>query len=154
MIIMLMRFVATVTILCMTATRRKGTLSLLSRLSKRTMRAAPESRLGISFRHYMALSAIPELISQRELAEMLCIDANNTVLLLNELEALGWVRRERDPLDRRRHVVHITPAGHEKVRHAQEVRDEVEDDVLGPLSPAERQALHDLVAKALGEDAD
>ena len=42
---------------------------------------------------------------QQELADALCMDANNVVLLLNELEELGYVARLRDPHDRRRHLV-------------------------------------------------
>ncbi len=137
----------------MTATRRTGTLMLLSRLSKLALRATPEPALGMSIRHYMALYNIPGTIPQQQLAETLCIDANNTVILLNELETLGWVQRERDPADRRRHLVRITEAGRERVEHAMQAREIVEDDVLGPLSADERQALHDLLAKALGDEA-
>jgi hypothetical protein len=36
------------------------------------------------------------------------MDANNLVLLLNILERRGHAVRERDPNDRRRHVVNIT----------------------------------------------
>ena len=39
------------------------------------------------------------------------MDANNLVLLLNELEDAGLVRRVRDPADRRRHLVQITEEG-------------------------------------------
>jgi DNA-binding MarR family transcriptional regulator len=136
----------------MTATRRKGTLMLLSRLSKLAMRATPESEMGMSVRHFMALHLLPEPMPQSELTEALCIDANNTVILLNELERLGWVVRERDSADRRRHLVAVTDDGHAAYIRAQEARDVVEDDVLGPLSAAERQTLHELLAKALGED--
>jgi DNA-binding MarR family transcriptional regulator len=135
----------------MPATRRKGTLLLLSRLSKQALRATPESELGMSLRHYMALWSIPGSIPQQQLAEMLCIDANNTVILLNELETLGWVHRERDPADRRRHLVRITDEGQERLAHAVAAREIVEDDVLGPLSADERQTLHDLLTKALGD---
>ena len=135
----------------MTATRRKGTLMLLSRLSKVAMRATPESEMGMSIRHYMTLHWLPEPLPQAQLAESLCIDANNTVILLNELEDKGWVRRQRDPADRRRHVVAMTDAGRQAYTHAQQSRDVVEDVVLGPLSADERQSLHELLAKALGE---
>ena len=135
----------------MTATRRKGTLMLLSRLSKLGLRATPESEMGMSARHYMTLHWLPEPLPQQRLAEDLCIDANNTVILLNELEDKGWVVRERDPADRRRHVVAMTDAGRRAYVRAQESRDVVEDEVLGPLSADERQTLHDLLAKALGE---
>src|ERR1700712_2274054 len=135
----------------MVATRRKGTLMLLSRLSKTAMGATPESEMGMSIRHFSALHSISHSMPQQQLAETLCIDANNTVLILNELETLGWVRRERDPQDRRRHLVVVTDEGLAAYRRAQEARDVVEDDVLGPLSSEERQRLHELLAKALGE---
>ena len=51
---------------------------------------------------------------QQELAEALCMDANNVVLLLNELEDLGFVARRRDPHDRRRHLVELTEEGRER----------------------------------------
>jgi DNA-binding MarR family transcriptional regulator len=137
----------------MTATRRKGTLMLLSRLSKQSLRATPESEMGMSIRHFMALHHLPDALPQRELSEMLCIDANNTVILLNELEDAGWIVRERDPSDRRRHLVHLTDAGQAAYLRAQQSRDVVEDEVLGPLSQEERQTLHELLAKALGESA-
>ena len=131
--------------------RREGTLMLLSRLSKQAMRATPESDMGMSVRHFMALHSIPGELPQRELADMLCIDANNTVILLNELETLGWVVRERDPQDRRRHVVRTTDAGRAAYERALIARDGVEDEVLGPLDGDERQQLHDLLARALGD---
>jgi DNA-binding MarR family transcriptional regulator len=135
----------------MTATRRKGTLMLLSRLSKQAMRATPESEMGMSIRHFMTLHWLPEPTPQSRLAEDLCIDANNTVILLNEMEAKGWVVRQRDPADRRRHLVAMTDAGRAAYEHAQQSRDVVEDAVLGPLDAEERQQLHDLLVKALGE---
>jgi DNA-binding MarR family transcriptional regulator len=135
----------------MAVKHREGTLMLLSRLSKQAMRATPEADMGMSIRHFMALHSIPGEMPQRQLAEVMCIDANNTVILLNELEALGWVVRERDPQDRRRHVVRITDAGRAAYDRALGARDGIEDDVLGPLSEAERRQLHDLLARALGE---
>jgi DNA-binding MarR family transcriptional regulator len=136
-----------------TSVRTRGTLTLLSRLSKSIYRKTPESLLGMSPRHYLALSYIAETgsISQQQLAEILCIDANNTVLLLNEMEKDGLIVRVRDPDDRRRHRVHPTELGHERYRHAQQARESVEEDVLGRLSVEEREALHELLAKALGD---
>ena len=69
----------------------------------------------MSLRHYLALSYVadPGGISQQQLSEILCIDANNTVLLLNEMEDQGLIRRVRDPADRRRHLVEVTDHGRE-----------------------------------------
>ena len=50
-------------------------------------------------------------IPQQELGELLCVDANNLVLLLNDLEAREFAFRRRDPADRRRHLVEITDEG-------------------------------------------
>ena len=124
---------------------------LLSRLSRIGLRATPEADMGMSIRHYMALHSIPEAVSQQQLSEILCIDANNTVIVLNELERMGWIQRERDPADRRRHVVRLTDDGLAAYTRAQEARDLVEDDVLHALSAEERETLHELLARALGQ---
>jgi DNA-binding MarR family transcriptional regulator len=132
-------------------TSARGTITLLSRLSKAVYRRTSESMLGVSLRHYMALSYIadPGGLSQQQLAEILCIDANNTVLLLNEMEGQGLIRRVRDPADRRRHLVEVTEHGQEVFQQAQQARESVEDEVLGTLSASERATLHRLLAKAL-----
>ncbi len=137
----------------MTATRSRGTLMLLSRLSKSAIRRTPESLLGMPMRQYVALSYVAEPggVSQQQLGEILMMDANNVVLLLNDLEAEGLVRRKRDRTDRRRHVVMITAAGSAMIERAIVARETVEEDVLGALSPAERETLHRLLIKALGE---
>ncbi|MGH2907846.1 MAG: MarR family winged helix-turn-helix transcriptional regulator [Solirubrobacteraceae bacterium] len=136
----------------MTAAQRIGTLVLIARLSKQSQRATPETAMGMSLRHYMALWAIPGSVSQAQLADSLCIDANNTVILLNELESEGWITRERDTHDRRRHLVSITDAGRAQLQHAIEAREVVAQEVLARLDDDERRTLHDLLAKALGDE--
>jgi DNA-binding MarR family transcriptional regulator len=128
-----------------------GTLTLLSLLSKQVYKRATEDLMGLSQRHYLALHFLPEPdgLPQQQLSEILCIDANNTVLLLNELEVAGMVRRERDPADRRRHRVHLTELGARKLADARRARETLEDEVLAALDPDERADLHRLLAKAL-----
>jgi MarR family len=81
-----------------------GAMVLLTRLAKVVYRRSGEELLGMRLRQFVALSFLSEHdgVSQHALAETLCIDANNVVLLLNELEAAGHVERRRDPDDRRR----------------------------------------------------
>jgi DNA-binding MarR family transcriptional regulator len=131
----------------------RGTLTLLSRLSKSIYRRTPESLLGMSLRHDLALSYIvePGGISQQQLAEILCVDANNTVLLLNEMESHGLIRRVRDVADRRRHLVEATELGEQVFHRAQHARESVEDEVLAALDAGERATLRMLLAKALGD---
>jgi DNA-binding MarR family transcriptional regulator len=132
-------------------TWRPGTLTMLSLLSKSVYRRTTESMLGMSQRRYLALNYIaePTGISQQQLGEILCMDANNMVLLLNELENDGLIRRERDPDDRRRHIVRLTEEGSQAFTAAQRNRESLEDEVLAALSAEERETLHQLLAKAL-----
>ncbi len=87
--------------------------------------------------------------SQQALFEALCIDANSCVLLLNELERLGYVERRRDPQDRRRHLVTITAIGLEALERAEHAQGSIEDDVLNGLSAEERDTLRRLLSQAL-----
>lgn len=126
---------------------------LLSRLSKSIHRRTPESLLGMSLRHYLALSYIvePGGISQQQLAEILCVDANSTGLLLNEMESHGLIRRVRDAAHRRRHLVEATELGEAVFHRAQHARESVEDEVLAALDADERATVRALLAKALGD---
>jgi DNA-binding MarR family transcriptional regulator len=77
------------------------------------------------------------------------MDANNVVLLLNELEELGYVTRLRDPHDRRRHLVQITKSGCRALARAEKATEAIEDEVLHSLEPEERMTLLRLLGRAL-----
>jgi DNA-binding MarR family transcriptional regulator len=134
-----------------TSTSTAGTITLLTRLAKIVHRRTPEELLGMSLRHFVVLSYLAERgrVPQQELAEVFCMDASNLVLLLNELEDDSLVRRDRDPDDRRRHLVEITDPGLAALAKAQDAREVIEDDVLGPLDADERETLRRLLIKAL-----
>jgi MarR family transcriptional regulator, temperature-dependent positive regulator of motility len=126
-------------------------MALLTRLAKQVYRRSTEELLGIHMRHLMALSYVRDHDGgpQQELAEALCMDANNVVLLLNELELLGYVTRRRDPHDRRRHLVELTAPGRRAVDRAETAQESIEDDVLQALDAEERATLWRLLARAL-----
>jgi DNA-binding MarR family transcriptional regulator len=128
-----------------------GSMLLLTRLSKQVYKRSSEELLGMHLRLLMALSYLRDhdAAPQQELADTLCMDANNVVLLLNELEDAGHVSRRRDPGDRRRHLVYITAAGREALARAERAQEQVEDDVLGALDPAERATLWNLLTRDL-----
>src|SRR5947209_416843 len=90
-----------------------GSMVLLTRLSRVVYRRAKESVLGMSLKEYMALSSLREHshVSQQVLCDALHLDPNNCVLLLNVLESETLIERRRDPTDRRRHIVVLTPDG-------------------------------------------
>jgi DNA-binding MarR family transcriptional regulator len=130
-----------------------GTMVLLTRLAKQVYRRSDEELLGIHLRLLMALSFVRDHDGgpQQELAEALCMDANNVVLVLNELEELGYVTRRRDPGDRRRHLVDLTPSGARALATAERAQETIEADVLRGLEPAERAILRELLYRALRE---
>jgi len=130
---------------------------LLTRLAKQVYRRSSEELLGMHLRLLMALSYLRdhEGAPQQELAEALCMDANNVVLLLNELEDLGHIARRRDPEDRRRHLVELTTKGARALAGAERAQEGIEDEVLQALDGAERATLRRLLTHALrGAEAD
>jgi DNA-binding MarR family transcriptional regulator len=128
-----------------------GPLGLLTRLSRVVYRRATEDVLGMRLKAFVALTYLRHHpgMSQRHFGEAVMLDANNAVLLLNDIETHGWATRRRDPDDRRRHVVDITPAGLAALERADAALDGLEDDVLAPLSAEERETLRDLLARVL-----
>jgi DNA-binding MarR family transcriptional regulator len=128
-----------------------GPLALVLHLSKAVHRASSDELLGMRLRQFMVLSYLerraPAL--QSDLCGTLMVDANNCVLLLNELEAEGWTTRRRDPDDRRRHVVEITDEGRRALKQAQRAQAQLEDELLVGLDAGEREQLGELLRKAL-----
>jgi DNA-binding MarR family transcriptional regulator len=128
-----------------------GVTVLLTQLSRVVYRRTSEDLLGMRMKEFVMLAHLREHnpVPQQELGEMLCIDANNLVLLLNELESRGFAYRRRDPADRRRHLVEITEEGLAAFEKAELGIESVEDDVLESLTGRERIELQGLLVKAL-----
>jgi DNA-binding MarR family transcriptional regulator len=128
-----------------------GALVLATRLSRVAYRRATEDVLGMRLKQFSALAYLRQLpgVSQRQLGDAMLLDANNCVLLLNDIEDAGWAERRRDPDDRRRHVVEITDSGREALEQAEQALDDLEEDVLDGLTAEERATLRELLAKAL-----
>jgi DNA-binding MarR family transcriptional regulator len=128
-----------------------GTMVLITRLARAVYRRAREDEIGMRLKQSVALSVLRDYgpMPQQTLGESLHLDANNLVLLLNDVEAAGLVERRRDPGDRRRHIVEVTDAGRRAAAQAERALEGVEDEVLGALSPHERAELRRLLHKAL-----
>jgi DNA-binding MarR family transcriptional regulator len=128
-----------------------GPIVLLTRLARLVYRRSTVELVGLRLRELGALAYLRDhqAATQHALSQALCLDANNCVLLLNDLEALDYVERRRDPLDRRRHLVELTPTGRTALERAELAQGSVEDDVLGRLSPEERGVLQRLLSQAL-----
>ena len=128
-----------------------GSMVLVTKLSRLVYRRATDDVLGMSLKEYSALCNLRETpsVTQQAFCESVHLDPNNCVLLLNALEAAGLVERRRDPADRRRHIVVLTPTGRKRLERADRALESVEEEVLGALSPEERATLQRLLWKSI-----
>ncbi|WP_433170403.1 MarR family winged helix-turn-helix transcriptional regulator [Actinoallomurus sp. CA-150999] len=127
------------------------TTYLLSRVGK-TARTRITERLAahdVRLWHMAVLAALADFgpHAQRDLAARLSIDPSDVVKILDELTAAGHVERARDPADRRRVTVTITPAGRTALADLTSEASAVQEGVLAPLDEDERARLHDLLLR-------
>jgi DNA-binding MarR family transcriptional regulator len=127
-------------------------LALVTMLSK-SVYSTIADRDGSTFKlkQVIALSYLRELgaVGQKYFGAVLCMDANNTVLLLNDLERDGLVVRQRDPEDRRRHVIELTEMGLQVLHEAEKNMSEIQDSLLAALDEEQRGQLQMLLHQAL-----
>jgi MarR family transcriptional regulator, lower aerobic nicotinate degradation pathway regulator len=123
----------------------------LARVSRRGSEAAL-APLGLRPLHLVALTLLRDhgTTTQQSLAEGLRMDPSNLVGLLNDLEREGLLVRQRDPGDRRRHIVELSPAGSAALERAELALAAVQDEALAALDDEERATLHDLLLRAAG----
>jgi DNA-binding MarR family transcriptional regulator len=124
---------------------------LLKRLGyaakERTMRAYEGT--GLHPYHHAILLVLAEgsAETQGSIADALGYDRGQLVGLLDELEEQGLIERRRDPKDRRRHLVRLTPEGKRALKRLRALSNEIEDEFLGPLGDKERANLHALLLR-------
>jgi DNA-binding MarR family transcriptional regulator len=69
------------------------------------------------------------------------------------LESSGLCERRRDPADRRRHIVEITPAGREALERIDTAVSAAERELFGGLTEAEQAQLRDLLDRVVVDPA-
>jgi MarR family transcriptional regulator, lower aerobic nicotinate degradation pathway regulator len=89
--------------------------------------------------------------SQQHLSEWTRMDRTTMVALVDSLEERGYVRRERNPEDRRAYLVTITPEGRRALRRAEKAMAKAESRVLASLSSGETRQLLELLAKVAAD---
>lgn len=125
------------------------------RIMNTRLRQALDSS-GLSPRHAVLLCRLEESgpISQQHLIEILFIDASALVSVLNDLENERLVERRRDPADRRRHIVEITPDGKHAVASIEVAVADVEQEAFAGFSADELSQLHGLLSRIHVDSAD
>ena len=128
-----------------------STTFLLKRLgfaAKEQSMAAYEET-GLHPYHYAIMLVLDEgsADTQGSIADALGYDRGQLVGLLDELQEQGLVERQRDPNDRRRHIVRMTSEGTKALRRLRALARRNEDEFLEPLSEEERAQLHMLLMR-------
>jgi DNA-binding MarR family transcriptional regulator len=104
---------------------------------------------GLSPYHHGILVVLDEgsRETQGAIADALGYDRGQLVGLLDELEDRSLVERRRDPNDRRRHIVRLTPDGKRALVKLRALSRRLEDDFLASLDEGERAQLHALLRR-------
>ena len=107
---------------------------------------------GYSQYHYSVLAVLGEQPrrTQAKIAEALEVDPSQLVGILDALEDRGLVDRQRDPHDRRRHVVSLTAKGRKQLVRLRGLIDAMEDDLFTPLDAATRKQFHETLLQLVG----
>jgi DNA-binding MarR family transcriptional regulator len=103
--------------------------------------------------HYALLAALEEFgpASQSTLSRRTGIYRSDLVATINELDAKELVERAPDPEDGRRNVITLTRKGREHLERLDDVVGEIQNDLLKPLSKAERAEFVRLLQRLVGE---
>jgi len=126
---------------------------LISRVYARSsglLRAGFESQgSGLRSHHYRLLAALDEggPASQAALGRGTGIDRSDVTAALSELESRRLVERTADPDHKRRKIVTLTSEGVDRLGELDAVVDDVQEQVLAPLTAAQRRQFIDLVAR-------
>ena len=133
-------------------------LALLGQEAMHRLRAAHTAH-NLKPRQFQILGLLHDHggLAQRELMQIMGVDPSILVTLLNPLEADGLVTRERDPGDRRRHLVTLTDAGARHLVSASRAQKEAEDALFASLDEGQREQLRTVLIAlrdGLGADAE
>jgi MarR family transcriptional regulator, lower aerobic nicotinate degradation pathway regulator len=150
----------------MTTTTEIQAQPIPSRVAKELMKSSGFllARLGLGFKakaitalddagfetyDYGVLAMLAERarVTQAHIADALALDPSRLVALLDSLEDRGLIMRQRDPEDRRRHVVTITTKGERELAQLREIVGELEEAFLSPLDADDRAKLHELLER-------
>ncbi|MER6385411.1 MarR family transcriptional regulator [Streptomyces sp. NPDC001250] len=104
--------------------------------------------------HHVVLSAVRDLqpVAQADLGRSVGLDPKDLVGVLNDLQSAGHVLRAPDPRDRRKNAVTLTDDGTRLLARCERAARKANDELLAPLSAAERDQFMGLLIRISGTD--
>ncbi|PJJ54295.1 DNA-binding MarR family transcriptional regulator [Mumia flava] len=99
----------------------------------------------VTSRQYAVLGAVRAYpgTDQRGIGALAFLDRTSTMEVLRRLERRGWLERQRDVTDGRRHVLTVTPDGLRTLGAVAPAVGRVQDRLLEPVAAGEREAFLD-----------
>ena len=104
---------------------------------------------GFELYDYSVLAILAEGAreTQATIADAITVDPSRLVAVLDSLEERGLIGRQRDPQDRRRHVVSITATGKKELARLREMTKQLEETFFEPLDAESRKTLQELLLR-------
>jgi DNA-binding MarR family transcriptional regulator len=124
--------------------------SQVSKYGRRELEGVLRER-DLSLIQHAVLTALDdfEALSQQQLADSLDLDKSHLVAHIDRLEERNLVKRSRDPFDRRRNQLGLTPAGKALVDELQPIGRRSQKGFLDTLSKSEQRTLISLLRRVL-----
>jgi len=110
-------------------------------LKKRFEQNSRESGLTRSQWQVLSYLAQNEGINQARLAGLIEIEPITLGRIVDKLEAMGLIKRNPHPTDRRRWLLHLMPAARSRLEQAGEYGDVTRREALAGVSEADKQHL-------------
>lgn len=103
--------------------------------------------IDLTPQQYVVLKAVAESgeIEQSTLCATILLDRSTVATLLARLEDKGFIRRAPSIIHRRHNVIRVTAAGARIFARVEPILDQVEAELLDPLTVAERSVFLDLL---------
>ncbi|CAM5256209.1 MarR family winged helix-turn-helix transcriptional regulator [Streptomyces griseomycini] len=107
---------------------------------------------GMTLWGYTVLMAVVEAParSQLSLAQAVSVDKSKLVLVLDELETAGLVRRRPDPADRRARIIEATEEGRRTLDAARSDVEAIETSLLADLDAGTQEGLRAALRRLVG----
>jgi DNA-binding MarR family transcriptional regulator len=105
--------------------------------------------LGLDSKELFLLAEIDDHPFPAALAATLSMPKATVTLYLKRLEAAGFVRREIDPADLRRHRLLLTPAGRQATRDGLSLLSDAFNERLARLTAKQQRELKNLLEQIL-----